>query len=95
MVGLALATICAAAVLGCTKKDGEAKASFAEISVADATAMQKSGNATFFDANTDDFRESNGKVPGAVLLPSSHDYELSLLGQDKDRQLVFYCTSKT
>ncbi|MFL5320437.1 MAG: rhodanese-like domain-containing protein [Myxococcaceae bacterium] len=91
-----LGLVCAFAAIGLSacKKDAAPAAEVKELTVAEASLAQKSG-AAFFDANTDDFRKENGKVPGATLLASSHDYELSVLPSDKDKPLVFYCTSKT
>ena len=83
--GLLLAT-------GCEKDSSEAK--YAELDLAQSLAAQQAGG-VFFDVNTEDFREENGKVPGAVLLASSSRYELSLLPPEKEAQLIFYCTSKT
>lgn len=74
---------------GC-KKDAEAK--YAELNLDASVGAFKDG-ATFFDVNTEDFRKANGKVPGAVLLTSSSQYDLSVLPPQKATQLVFYCTS--
>jgi hypothetical protein len=64
-----------------------------EISVDEAAAAFKSG-ATPVDANNPAFREHNGTVPGAVLLTNYRTYELKELGEDRARQLVFYCTNR-
>ena len=65
-----------------------------EASVDQVAQWMKEGKATVFDANNDSFRASNGTVEGAVLLTSYKDYDLEVLGEDKDRQLVFYCSNR-
>jgi rhodanese-related sulfurtransferase len=65
-----------------------------ELTVAEAAAAHKTG-AVFVDANDADFRKSNGKVPGAVLLDSYRTYDVkALLPEGKDTPLVFYCSNK-
>ena len=65
-----------------------------EMTVSDAVAAHKAG-AVFVDANDEDFRKSNGKVPGAILLASYRKYEpKSVLPESKDTPLVFYCSNK-
>jgi hypothetical protein len=69
--------------------------------VKDVTAEQvadwlKTKTAVVLDANTDEFRQENGVVPGAVLLRNYLDWDPpEVLGADKTRQIVFYCTSRT
>jgi rhodanese-related sulfurtransferase len=46
-----------------------------------------------FDANGERTRREYGVIPGAVLLPSSRDYGLTLLPPSKAASLVFYCAS--
>jgi rhodanese-related sulfurtransferase len=46
-----------------------------------------------YDANGDHTRSKYGVIPGATLLPSSHDYSLGLLPESKRTPLVFYCAS--
>jgi rhodanese-related sulfurtransferase len=65
-----------------------------EATVEQVSTWMKQGTATVFDANNDAFRQNNGAVQGAVLLPSYKDYDVKLLGDDKDRQLVFYCSNR-
>src|SRR5690348_3987688 len=74
----------------CAKQQGNVK----EASVEDIAAWLKAGTATVFDANTESFRKQNGVVAGAVLLDKYNAYDLSVLGTDKSRQLVFYCTNR-
>lgn len=91
LLGIAAFAVLTAA--GC--KSGSAQAAFKELKLDESVAAHKAG-AMFFDANTDDFRKANGKVPGAVLLKSSSQYDVAAtLPADKDKQLVFYCTSPT
>lgn len=70
------------------------KAEVKEIAVADAAARFAANEATPVDANTPEYREGAGWVPGAVLLTDFHEYPLSELPADKSRPLVFYCTSR-
>jgi rhodanese-related sulfurtransferase len=80
-----------AVAAGCQKRHENVK----EIAVPEAAAARQ-GDAVFVDANNDDFRKSNGKVPGAILLASYREYSPErVLPGDKERQLVFYCASKT
>jgi hypothetical protein len=88
MLTLGLAAL---AVGGCASKHAAVK----ELTVSAAAAAHKAG-AVFVDANGEDFRKSNGKVPGAILLANYRKYDAaSVLPQNKDAPLVFYCTSKT
>ncbi len=65
-----------------------------DLSIAEA-ARAHGENALFVDANTPDYREDNGKVPGAVLLGNYRKYDAAeALGEDKERPLVFYCSSR-
>jgi rhodanese-related sulfurtransferase len=46
------------------------------------------------DANSEETREKNGVIPGAVLLTNYRDYETATeLPADRAQQLVFYCHS--
>jgi hypothetical protein len=68
--------------------------------VKDVTAEQvsewmKAKSALVLDANGDDFRAENGILPGAVLLANYLDWDPpAVLGPDKQRQVVFYCSGK-
>jgi hypothetical protein len=65
-----------------------------ELTVAESIAAHKAG-VVFLDANGEDFRKDNGKVPGAVLLANYRTYDVkSVLPENKDAPLVFYCSSK-
>ena len=47
------------------------------------------------DANGEDTRERYGVIPGALLLSSHKDYDVAgELPQERDRKLVFYCSSE-
>lgn len=84
VVALALVTV------GCKREPAPVK----DIAVAEAAAQFAAGTATPVDANTDDYREAVGWVPGAVRLTDFNQYPLTELPQDKGRPLVFYCTSR-
>jgi rhodanese-related sulfurtransferase len=65
-----------------------------ETTVAEAAAAFSAHLATPVDANTAEYRDVAGHVPGAVLLSDFAQYPLSELPADKSRPLVFYCTSR-
>lgn len=65
-----------------------------DFTVAESVAAHKSG-AVFVDANGEDFRKENGKVPGAILLDNYRKYDAkTVLPASQDTQLVFYCSNK-
>jgi rhodanese-related sulfurtransferase len=77
------------AVLGC---DGEMKAE--NVKSVTVAQVAKDTQSKIFDANSKEFREKNGTIPGAVLLTSSGSYDVSKeLPTAKDASLVFYCAS--
>ena len=91
-VGMAAVAILAA---GCKEAQEQHPANVAELSVPEAKAALDA-KAVFIDANDDEFRKANGKVPGAVLLANYREYEpTQVLPAEKDAQLVFYCSSRT
>jgi hypothetical protein len=76
---------------GCSKA---AHPSVQELTVAEAAAAHQVG-AVFVDANGEEYRKENGKVPGAILLASSRGYDAkSVLPASKDTPLVFYCSTR-
>lgn len=76
---------------GCTKS---AHVQVKELTLPEAVSAHQSG-AVFLDANGEDFRKDNGKVPGAVLLDNYRTYDVkSVLPENKDTPLVFYCSNK-
>ena len=69
---------------------------FKLIHVADLAQMLKdqSQPVHVLDANNEEFRAKEGVIPGATLLPESHDYNVAkALPQDKASTLVFYCAN--
>jgi hypothetical protein len=73
---------------------GGAREGFKLIHVDDLVAMQKASGrpVTVLDANKDDFRATEGIIPGATLLSSYSKYDVaSELPPAKDARLVFYC----
>jgi len=65
-----------------------------ELTIPESVAAHEAG-AVFLDANGEDFRKDNGKVPGAVLLENFRKYDVkSVLPESKDTPLVFYCSNK-
>ena len=77
-------------IVGCKRDPAPVK----DISVAEAAAQFAADTATPVDANVDEYRDAVGWVPGAVRLTDYNQYPLNELPQDKDRPLVFYCTSR-
>lgn len=70
----------------------QAEPAISEISVADADKAIQSG-AIAVDANSERTRKKNGTVPNAIILTSSSKYELSQLPEDKNKDLIFYCSN--
>lgn len=56
-------------------------------------ANNAGGKLYVYDANHTDFRQENGVIPGARMLLSSGNYDLSDLPADKSAKLVFYCAN--
>ncbi len=55
---------------------------------------EQSASVRVLDANNQDFRQKEGVIPGATLLPESHDYDVAaLLPKEKADTLVFYCAN--
>ncbi|MBE2249507.1 MAG: hypothetical protein IAE78_08145 [Myxococcus sp.] len=75
---------------GCTREAAPVK----DVTVAEAAAQFEAGTATPVDANTQEYRDAVGWVPGAVRLADYANYPLTDLPEDKGRALVFYCTSR-
>lgn len=90
MRSLFILTVALSLLAGCKKDHPPTK----ELSVDDAAKQFAAGAATPVDANTPEYREGAGWVPGAVLLSEYHDFKDAELPADKDRPLVFYCTSR-
>ncbi len=84
IVALAVFTV------GCKRDSAPVK----DLTVAEAATQFAAGTATPVDANTDDYRDAVGWVPGAVRLTDYNAYPLTELSRDKSRPLVFYCTSR-
>lgn len=91
-----LSTLPAVAHAGddCCPKEGEAAAAEPGIATPDElkTALADK-KATPVDANSPDTRAAFGTVPGALLLGDA-GVTADLLGADKSRALVFYCSSE-
>jgi rhodanese-related sulfurtransferase len=88
-----LAVVAATAAIGMTMT--YAASNIKEVTVAELKTMvaDKGKKVAIFDANGDDFRKSEGTIPGATLLSDYSDYKVSELGTDKTSTLVFYCAS--
>jgi rhodanese-related sulfurtransferase len=68
---------------------------FKLIHVANLKAMMadQKNTVNVFDANGAATRSKFGVIPGAKLLDSDQNYDLSVLPADKDSKLVFYCAN--
>lgn len=51
------------------------------------------GKVSVYDVNPAELRAKEGVIPGAILLGSSSEYDVSLLPGDKNEKLVFYCAN--
>jgi len=49
---------------------------------------------TVCDANGEETRKEQGVIPGAILLTSHSEYDMSVLPADKGADVVFYCGSE-
>ncbi len=90
--------LAAPAVFACEQhQKAEASSKKAEakiVTVAQVAEWQKAKAATAVDANGQETRAKFGVIPGAVLLSSSSQYDVSKeLPAKKDAQLVFYCAN--
>jgi rhodanese-related sulfurtransferase len=66
----------------------------AQVTVGQLASMLKSTDPPkLYDANGKSTRQEYGVIPGATLLPSSHDYSVDLLPQSKASPVIFYCAS--
>lgn len=77
--------------------EGEHMAKAAEpqkATVAQVAEWTKARKAIPVDANGKQTRDTQGVIPGAVLLTSSSQYAVNELPADKGSKLVFYCASE-
>ena len=70
-----------------------AKPDFKTTTINEVAKASKAKSAALYDANTPEFREKNGVIPGASLLTSPAGYDLVVLPKDKAAKLVFYCAN--
>jgi hypothetical protein len=89
---LSVITVAIAALAGssCAEKHLNVK----EVSVSDAANAFNVGGTVFVDANDDDFRKSNGTIPGSILLADSSYEPNEVLPANKSAPLVFYCSNR-
>jgi rhodanese-related sulfurtransferase len=86
------ASVVAAALLstpGCKRAQPPAPVTVGQLAV----LLKAANPPRLYDANGSQTRHEYGVIPGATLLPSSHDYSLDLLPDSKTAQVVFYCAS--
>jgi rhodanese-related sulfurtransferase len=96
MKHLAFASLLAVAVPSFTWAcDGEdKKASIQKVTVDQLASLLSSKMVSPVDANGAKTRETWGSIPGAILLTSSSQYDVSKeLPADKSQKLVFYCAN--
>lgn len=93
-IAVAVAFVVPAAAFAC---DGAQQASSVQprkATVAEVATWTKEKKATPVDANGPQTRDSQGVIPGAVLLTSSSQYDVKELPSDKNAKLVFYCANE-
>ena len=74
---------------------GTASIEIQKFDVEHVAQLQKKSAVYVYDANSEKTRTEQGVVPGATLLTSSGQYDVSKeLTPVKDAQLVFYCASE-
>jgi hypothetical protein len=68
---------------------------FKLIHVEDVKSLMQDGKSAvhLYDANDAAVRARYGTIPGAVQLPSDDKYPLTMLPDNKQAKLVFYCTN--
>ncbi len=86
-----LAPTAAFACDGAAKTTGASAAEPKKVSVTELASWNKEKKATAVDANDPDTRQSEGIIPGAVMLTSTSKYDAKELPTDKASKLVFYC----
>lgn len=88
------ASMVSAAAFAC-EGDSHASVEPRKVTVAEVASWSKAkAKFTPVDANGKSTRETQGVIPGAVLLTSSSSYDLKELPTDKANKLVFYCASE-
>jgi rhodanese-related sulfurtransferase len=91
---LAASFILPTAAFAC-EGDRQAMVAPKKVSVTEVASWSKDKKKfTPVDANGKSTRESQGVIPGAVLLTSSTGYDLKELPSDKANKLVFYCANE-
>lgn len=65
------------------------------VSLSEAEDMLKENNATIFDVNTQEVRDSLGYIPGAIFLDFNDEKSWDkLLPKDKNTNVIFYCLNR-
>ena len=82
-----------ALVPACKKETGSVEAEPVKLTIEQLDTLLKSNTPpSVFDANNEETRKENGVIPGAKLLSSSSNYDVSsTLPGDRASKLVFYC----
>ena len=94
-LAVAVAFVVPAAAFACDgAQHQQASVEPKKASVAEVASWTKEKKATPVDANGKATRDSQGVIPGAVLLTSSSQYALTELPTDKNSRLVFYCANE-
>ena len=75
--------------MGCQRDDGIRELTVPELS----SQLTSSAPPSVFDANSARVRSEYGVIPGATMLTSASEYDVSLLPSDKANPVVFYCSS--
>jgi rhodanese-related sulfurtransferase len=81
------------ALAACDTAKTTADAPEAQVITVDELAAKGSA-VTPCDSNGEETRNEHGTIPGAVLLSSYAEYEISELPADKSKTLAFFCSSE-
>lgn len=92
---LAASFVLPAAALACDGAENHAALAPRKVSVTEVASWSKAKvKFTPVDANGKSTRDSQGVIPGAILLTSSTGYDVKELPTDKANKLVFYCANE-
>jgi rhodanese-related sulfurtransferase len=90
---LAVSALVPSMVLACGGDSTQASAEPAKLDVKQLASLTKEKKAVPVDANGKSTRDSEGIIPGAIMLTSSSQYDVKELPKDKASKLVFYCAN--
>ncbi len=93
---LAASFVIPTAALACDGAENHASMEPRKVTVTEVASWTKEKKKfTPVDANGKSTRDSQGVIPGAILLTSSGSYDVKELPTDKANKLVFYCANES